>query len=1469
MKVVLRLLGGTLRLIWALISALVNAVYKILTRTALYLATAYLVVYFSLNADAVRAELMALLSNEVPGRMDCATLQWGPFPEDITIIDADIRDPVGTPVIRVEVVDTSIDLVKMQGWVLRKMLGQADRFELYISRAHTVGADVIVERDEEGWLGIEAAFDDVSKPNRSPGRAALIEIHNAVVKNGRFRLVESSSGVRIDARGLDVIDGEVLIDDGMSWIRVPQLLSAAGRLEVDGAGPDGGVLRLPWTNLQSRLPRWLHGELLVGPSLLQASESTIEIAGRLDTRPDRTTIQARATVTIAADEPIIAGFAGDRVQFEGSTEIVATGPLHWPTLTAQVAAKTLTIAGLNLGPIDLELSMRRDPFRRVAELLPFSMDLVDSVVHIDKLAYHPDNDGRAWHSALASVRFDDLLPERLWDFGFLTATLPSPLSGSLNGEAQLEAVALKTALGTLDWTVTATSQLTGNWDGDPSIPLAETWWVGGDARIELADETLVETASLAIVSGPHTAVADGQFNASASTVDVGLATTVDIGVLLERFGITGISGRAHLEKVRITGSAMNPNLRGTLRVSSGSVLDLAVERLTSAVEITDGRLDLRRLTASTQYGKLRTDAQLGLWDGDMTAMSTTMPLTLRRFEATNLNLADLGDPERLGLDALKGADLQGMARVSSRRFEMKLLEDGLAPSGNATVAVDALRIYGEPFTKFSTDVSADGHRIRLRDLNALASGGGSLSGSGWVDPVHKRLDVTADVEELDLATVAAIKRTGLPIRGTVSAHLEAKGSFREPSIDGSLDLSGFRYDGIDLGSARIDLHSRGTRSLQLSSRRFFRSLKLTNGTLKLSPGLIPSSLSVDVEIADLDVRRLLPALRKTVDQATVTAGQASVDIDFVGSDPFRLVVDLPDEAAVVRFGDNAQVTHDGPLWASLVGDIVSVERLVGRWGEQRLAFCGQMELGSTIDLDVAGSIDLHQIPNVRRYVTDLQGRVVTHDLDRTTDDDPFEGSCLQLAIDDVTRGRLGGPTGYIRVENALSAPVLTGTLRLDRVRGRPRALGRELAFDSGSLSFVPSAGAAGSQQVEIPEADPLRGSLDEGTFRLTGKAKLPEVPKRNRWEHWLPNKGFVRLQGEDIYWSVPKEYRVTFDPDLQLRFADLWQPEPAERRRLPSDLVASIGEPSLKLTGAVQVPEGAYFRSFTFLAQSLGTALGTRTVDAYSKDLSEVLPLLKETSFDVEIRGSNFLVKSDFGVGSTDLDTRFALDLRGTFENPRLVGNLEVTDGTITYSVFRRVFDVTTATLDFDGEPGRPKLLVRAETSIEAKKPGLAREGDQYEDYTVSVEVSGRVPDYKIALAAKPSLPEIDVQYLILLGKTKQQLADEGLAGTSIDVISPDLTSLIGGVIEAPFVDNLVLTPTLGGGRVEAIFRLGQRIRIGVVGRQEGGITTYDTRYRQKILDSLVLEAIRRGPGEGNRDRERYEVQLKYTVPLN
>jgi hypothetical protein len=606
-------------------------------------------------------------------------------------------------------------------------------------------------------------------------------------------------------------------------------------------------------------------------------------------------------------------------------------------------------------------------------------------------------------------------------------------------------------------------------------------------------------------------------------------------------------------------------------------------------------------------------------------------------------------------------------------------------------------------------------------------------------------------------------------------------------------------------------------------------------------------------LKDWSALNIMPSLSETLQRAEIVEGDVLFDMSFNQSTPLRIGLEVPRSRFLhVQAQDSTIVaTNLGPLSVQLRGDELSIERMVVKAAQQKLALCGLYDLtNQTVRMDIAGALRLDKLTGLKVILPDLEGRLITapRENQRVAQ---FDDSCLQRVINPRTRRALGNPKGYLRLTDSIYNPAIRGALRFNDVRATPRGLG-EIALQSGVLHLERA--ADGQQRLFVPMEAPLNGSFDEGTFRLHGEAALPQVAKRTRIEDWLPNKGWVDLKGEELYWSEPNEYNITVDPTVRLTFDHL------------SD---EVEKAKLDLSGRIDLPEGEYFKNLSFFARTVGNIL-SRSVDAYSVSITEQYPALNDLGLALEVEGNNFTVRSDAGFVYTDLETAMKLRVEGTLGDPLVTGYIEVTDGTVTYRPVRREFEVNRGRISFSGDPTRPELDFEGETVIEGAGTQLSNRDT--EDIVITLRLSGTPPDdLHPEFESKPSLPQTDIQFLILAGRTRADLETGGFQTTStLDLFSANLADFVTNLIKAPFVESLDVVPlTDGSVGVGGQFRFGRFIRLGVTGRQQDGATTYDARYVHRIRDDLILEAIRRGPSENSQDRERYEVRLKYTVTLD
>ncbi|MFT7620875.1 MAG: hypothetical protein ACI9WU_000034 [Myxococcota bacterium] len=1450
MALLTRALKALAGLTWRITYATVNAVYKTITRIALYLATVWLAVYFTLNSTAFSTDIMTLLDGVLPGYFDVETLQWGPLPNKITLLGINIRDPLGTPVIEVERLTTSVDLLALQGWAMRKAVSPELPIELRFNEVALRNGEVLVEVAEDGWIGIYAAFSDATSPPDGPkSPKPLVEVNNIVLEHVNVLVDvrrEGGGAVRVDGRNINAL-ARVLAREEVR-VTGSRITSSSGVVQVDGAGPDGTTMDIPWRDFVTHHALWDAGLLVLNRADLVASNANTTVRGRLDIRHGETTVDARAVLTgVSTDDPLISMWTEDLLRFDADVTIVADGPFSWPHLDATITAKDLAIDTVEAGPVTLGLGLRTNGFERLARLSPLSIGLGDGVVHVDQLDVTVPWSGHEEQRIETRLRLDDVVPESLWDLGLMPADLSVPpvASGTVNGRIDATISKRLPLSQEAEWVVNSRLHLDADWDGDPDLPISTSVGAIGQASAHLIPEaTWVAVQELNIRSGPDRASLTGRWDVDDDLLDFGVDATIQTQQFLEAFDVKDINCLAQLRDAHVTGTTGSPDLTGRLTAGVCRVLGQELEDLSANVRLKDGVLRVGRLAALTQYGKVKTDARVTLWDTDLTDISKTFPLQLSGLSASGVELSklDLGE-------------IKGIARIESNRFDFNLGDDSPSMHGSAKIEVRGLAVAGEVFHHFQSNVTADGRTIRVKNLDARTTSGSKLKGSGTYGLDSERFDAEVEATAVDLATAAILRKYALPTRGVVDLTASASGTGGNFSLKGRVKARRFVWGEIYLGDATIAFdRSKNSRRVRLTSPRFFRRTKLKEGWLELDRDSMPVRLTALAEVHDLDVLQVLPALRPDYPVLKVAAGDINFDTRFDSTTPTELTANIPDGAVTAVLAmDPTVITNEGQLWGSMVDSRLNVERLVARFADQRMAACGWIDLETDkLELDVAGEIRLdtlaEKFPSVREWVADLSGRIVTFREPNGTE--PFESSCLRVVTAGDTLKKLGAPEGFLALRNTLDLPTVLGGLRFDQVSMIPRSLGRDIAIKDGVLNLKPSGGAAGSQEIVISPKRPLVGTFEDGPVQITGRAKLPDVTLRRGMTAWSPDKGKLQVRGQDIDWAVPQQYRVTLDPDVELSFAGL----------------ATDKHPTLGLTGKVEIVEGAYFENFSFFTRAVGNVLGRN--DAWSRSLTDTFPALADMKLDVNVTGQSFLVQSDFGIGKTDLDTSLALRAAGTFGEPEVYGTVEVTDGTITYSIVRRDFEVTRGQLTFDGSPKEPMLDIEAETVFESHgnpqfDDGCVRED---EDTVVTIRVTGRVPDFEPVLTSNQACSQVDVQYLILTGTSKTN-AGSGSAA-SLDVFSADLTALLRDIINAPFVDVKVAPDTKGDARVEAVWRI-RNVSLGVTSRKsDTGQQTYDARYRHKFDDDLQLEAIRRGADESRPDG-RYQVRLKYTVPLD
>jgi hypothetical protein len=301
----------------------------------------------------------------------------------------------------------------------------------------------------------------------------------------------------------------------------------------------------------------------------------------------------------------------------------------------------------------------------------------------------------------------------------------------------------------------------------------------------------------------------------------------------------------------------------------------------------------------------------------------------------------------------------------------------------------------------------------------------------------------------------------------------------------------------------------------------------------------------------------------------------------------------------------------------------------------------------------------------------------------------------------------------------------------------------------------------------------------------------------------------------------------------------------------------------------VLITEGLYYKNFDRIAQALGSMGGGGAPSvSYSQPITERLPWIKDIELDVQVETPDFRVRSAFPMGQADLDTRFNLRVGGTLGNLQLYNRVEILPGgQLLYKVIRRDFEIVGGTIDFSGDPGRPRLDIEAQTEVTYLPAAATEEQAQDErQVTVSIRVSGVPPGVQIEFWSKdsPNFTDADLQSLILTGRPRDESGSiQDRVGLSVD-----FGRLVNDIIKSPIVEALNITVGAESVTTRMIYRLGRAVRLKTRVVQEATETRVSAGFTFQLSDALSLEGTLQRTDRSTNPTQTYEARFKYRIPI-
>ncbi len=1459
MNMMARLLRTLGKVIWQIVYQTLNAIYKTITRTALYAITLALVGYFVVNSSLGRQAILDGINDGIPGTCSADNIQWGPLPWKVSLLNVNIRDPRGVTIIAAEQVHADFDFAPFGDYLSRKVIGREAPLPIIFDNAIVNDADVLV-RSDEGWMGIKEAFTD-GKPSETTGPGTHVIIRHITVNDTSTEL--DFSGFSAQLHGIDIL-ADLKVIDGKLDIQGQQVNVNRGDLWFPSVVVDSKALHVPIADFHASSTQVTKTHVGIGHAKTKASTLDLELRGNVNTGLPTVAIDASAHVALSLSDPVVQSLTRFPLSGDGDLIVQAHGPVNELQLDANMETEQLWADGLGLGAANISMSLAPPEAMNtdglVLHVSPLALDTLGGSIFIDEFMVAPGTEQYPELHMGTTMRLYDVNPSLAWALESLQ-NVPLPpqfLDGVLNGDLSVHATKTPIDNDFSSWALQNSMRLQHSWAGTNGSLLQPEFGAQGQATVIFgADETSIQTDGLHLYSGRDHAKINGHIDLAAQNLELGLNGRLHLkhlNPLMPEGYENLLAGKARLEKVKISGLFSDPTISARiqtdrLRIQTDPPLDIG--RVTTSVQLQNGTLQSNNIRITSPLATVRTGLSLGLWRGEMSNIHSTLPLRLKNLRIDDLDLSKWTDKY-----------IKGHLAIRSKRFQMDLGASNLKPRGAATISSNDLTVGGERFQHASTQIKVSPKTLAIDQLKAHTRAGAKLIAKGSWNWDTDRVMMKLAANQIDLSRLQAIKGAKLPARGTIDLTFQGKGRLDRLAFDGSINTRAFGWGGVELGAASIDFkRKKGDSLVHLDSSNFFPSLSLHLGRLELDRAGRPSRLTIAANSKKTDLLSLLPALSDTFDSAILDAGNIHFDLFFRGQTNSVITVEVPGKGLNIAFANGSgTLTNTSELWTRMIDDTIVVDPTILGLDNHRLAVCGFMGPSDRIQLDVAGSVDLGSIPGITKMLADANGQLITHASE--PDNDSFEESCLLEIADESTLSTIGSPTGVLFLRNRLENLSIDGALRANKLWIATRGQRQELTVDSGVILLKTESNDTKTPSIEIQKDAPLVGTLDDRQFVLTGQMQLVASDDRKTVAGWIPDSGQFHMVGkQDFEWVSADGYELAFLPNLTLDFDGI-QSKPQNKRKL-------------SLKGDINVTQGTVFKSFNRFAQAFSNMLG-RTVELESGSLVESFPLLNEMMLNLKIHGNNMRIKSEFGLGGIDVDSRFNLTATETLGRPEINGWLEVTEGTITYNVVKREFSITDGKLEFSGDPLEPEINVTAESIIErsvsSDNANLAYSGED-ENIVVTIKVTGTPSSMDdITLESRPSYSPLDLQWLILTGRTKSEFEDRSFQGdpAALNLLGANLAEWMTGVLRAPFIRSVEIAPLVGGGgQLEVSTRLGKAIRLDTTVRQEHGDTSYHAGFRFKINDRLSLEGRLRGAGEDTDGRQTYETKVKYSIPLD
>ncbi|KPK71687.1 hypothetical protein AMJ87_06950 [candidate division WOR_3 bacterium SM23_60] len=279
--------------------------------------------------------------------------------------------------------------------------------------------------------------------------------------------------------------------------------------------------------------------------------------------------------------------------------------------------------------------------------------------------------------------------------------------------------------------------------------------------------------------------------------------------------------------------------------------------------------------------------------------------------------------------------------------------------------------------------------------------------------------------------------------------------------------------------------------------------------------------------------------------------------------------------------------------------------------------------------------------------------------------------------------------------------IFTGTLQEPEISG-------ELSLHDGAFTvpdvMLDSINGNISFQRDVITIEQLTGKVNRGTFNTRGQIQLKKE----------------KLDLMSLETVVKKaEYRNN----------------EYGRYVVSGELKTSARHDSIFLAGDITVDDGVY--DIPFNVQTI-----IRLLTSVNRPAPEQAEVLKQIYCDVGITARDGVrIKNNVADVTADVD----LQVRGTLARINVYGRITTPQtGTIRY--LGKKFDIVNATIEFDNPYTVDPVLNLEATTFVSSIDG---------DYDITLQLSGTIENWRLALSSNPPAPEQDIISLVLIGRRR------------------------------------------------------------------------------------------------------------------